>query len=254
MNPEELSAMLKRVEGQDASPEIGWEDTIRKAHRSRSLHMVTVAASVVLLLAGGAFAVKTMSDGDGRSGVAPASSPSVPAESTPGPAPSTSPDAKPQCSAQRQGLHADHGPQAGLPEAVENMRRVIAELAAACDYKGLEQLAGDDFSYRYGASGSAARYWRSIDRSEEITALMVKLLNTPYKKDDTLGPGAPVFYYWPAVHGPDPTERDFEALEGIYTDEEIQSIRDAIQQGGGYLGYRFGITDEGKWSFFLAGD
>jgi hypothetical protein len=43
---------------------------------------------------------------------------------------------------------------------------------------------------------------------------------------------------------------DREALRPLYGDEDFA----AFQEFGAYLGYRVGITEEGEWIFFVAGD
>ncbi len=56
-------------------------------------------------------------------------------------------------------------------------------------------------------------------------------------------------YLWPAAAAG--TEQDWSALRAaeLYTPEQLDSMR----QSGAYLGYR-GITSEGDWIFFVAGD
>ncbi len=59
---------------------------------------------------------------------------------------------------------------------------------------------------------------------------------------------------WPSAFAYDSWEEipsaDLEALRTIYTDEEL----DQIATFGAYAGWRVGITEEGVWRFFVAGD
>jgi hypothetical protein len=52
--------------------------------------------------------------------------------------------------------------QPGLPAPAAEMRRAIAEAAAACDYEALERLALSDgmFTYSFGEGEGPAAFWR----------------------------------------------------------------------------------------------
>jgi hypothetical protein len=69
-------------------------------------------------------------------------------------------DAGAMCSA--AGMSAELAEQAGLPAPVAEMRRAIAEAAAACDYEALEGLALSDgtFTYSFGGGERPAAFWR----------------------------------------------------------------------------------------------
>lgn len=256
---EELRAMFDRAEHGIEGRPLLWEETIMKARRSRQRHLTAAVAGTFLVLGGAVFALTSLVGGpEAGPPVAPASTPTP--DQSPSPPPSSASDssptpAAPRCSAQRQGLTGELDPQPSLPQAVQATRDRIAELAAACDYEGLERYAGkENFTFSFGDGGSAAEYWRSVDRREEVTALMVKLLSVKPARDDSLGDKGPVFYLWPGVAGPSPTEEDWAELEKVYTDEEIARFRRDFEMMGSYFGYRVGIDEEGKWLFFVAGD
>jgi hypothetical protein len=138
-------------------------------------------------------------------------------------------------------------PDQDLPDAVAEVRQRIADAAVACDYDALQAIAleQDGFTFSYGAETSAADHWAGLEeRGEDPLRTLVQLLSLPVTRNEA---GA---YAWPSAYTESPTEEDWAALEGIYSDEEIASFRAA----GSYLGYRVGITPEGDWQFFVAGD
>src|SRR5918996_6195875 len=86
-------------------------------------------------------------------------------------------EAAERCSA--SGMSAELAEQPGLPAPVAETRRAIAEVAAACDYEGLEGLAlsGGRFTYSFGEGEGPAAVWREAEgRGEEPLALLVRLL------------------------------------------------------------------------------
>jgi hypothetical protein len=134
---------------------------------------------------------------------------------------------------------------------VAETRLAIAEAAVACDYGRLEELAlaGGDFIYSFGGNvpptpGEASGFWRDEEeRGVEALATLVKLLDLPYAREGS-------DYVWPSAFKDDPTDADWEALEAIYTEEEIAGFKEF----GGYLGLRVGISLDGGWKFFVGGD
>lgn len=146
--------------------------------------------------------------------------------------------------------------QAGLPAPVVKMRRDIAAAAVACDYRRLEVLAlpGEErFSYSFGEDGRPARYWEEQENSgERVLAALVQVLNLPHAaiESQVRAEGSPKVFVWPSASRDDPTEEDWNAVRGLYTDEEIAQMKDF----GGYIGYRVGITPEGDWLYFVTGD
>ena len=144
------------------------------------------------------------------------------------------------------GLPADLTEQPGLPTGVAEMRRAIAEAAVACDYEALEGLALSEntFTYSFGNGEEPAAFWRDAEgRGEEPLALLVRLLALPNVKEGRL-------YTWPSAAGARATDEDWEALEAVFTEEEIAQWR----RFGAYIGYRVGITSAGDWAFYVAGD
>ncbi len=163
----------------------------------------------------------------------------------------TTAPARERCSA--SGLQADPEPQDGLPDAVARTRQEIVAAAVACDYDGLSELAGDEFSYTFGrAEQPPGEYWRDLEAGgEEPLRALVELLNMPYGTIDAEGatvyvwPSAFTYESWDAV-----PEEDRRALERLYDDEDFE----AFETSGAYLGYRVGIRGNGRWLYFIAGD
>lgn len=59
-----------------------------------------------------------------------------------------------------------------------------------------------------------------------------------------------VYYVWPRVHCSTRTSSDWDQVRDLYTDEEIEQMRDA----DAYYGFRVGIVENGDWIYFIAGD
>lgn len=180
----------------------------------------------------------------GSPGSVPVTIPSVP-DATTG---DTLPALEPTCSA--AGM-SPVGPQAGLPEVVAEMRADIVEAAASCDYETLEALAGEKILTSFGGGAFESFYeWR--DQGDDKLDLMVSLLSMPYGLQ--VIDGQPDIYAWPEVFTYDSwdeiSEDELDALRQIYTDEELGQS----EEFGGYALWRLGITEDGDWKFFLAGD
>jgi hypothetical protein len=145
---------------------------------------------------------------------------------------------------------ATSGPILSLPRAVQETRDAIVEAAHAFDYERLETLLDPaTFSYSFGESGDPVGYWQTLEEEGEVPILgdiLPVVLSMPFAEQDGI-------YVWPSVQANTPeswTEEDIAPLRQLYTDEEIDSFR----QAGGYLGWRAGIREDGTWLFFVAGD
>ena len=142
-----------------------------------------------------------------------------------------------------------------LPEPVAAKRAAIVAAAVACDYDALAALAGDPFSYSFGDSGDPAGHWRGLEGSNDVQTppmgTMVELLDMPY---GTIDAGGVTYYVWPSAFAYDSwaavPEVDQEPLRAIYGDADLASFA----RFGSYIGYRVGITADGTWSYFVAGD
>lgn len=147
--------------------------------------------------------------------------------------------------------------QPDLPERVREIRDRIVRAAVACDFEALEALAlaAPGFTYSFGAEGDPGGYWRREEdgRPPEPLRFLVGVLNRPYLRIEHTHRGE-VRYVWPSAFGYDSWEavppEDKKALEPLYGEEDFESFA----RFGGYVGYRVGITAEGDWEFFVAGD
>lgn len=154
----------------------------------------------------------------------------------------------PDCSAVGLPMPAE---QDGLPAPVAETRRAIAAAAIACDYRALEALGGTDLNTSFGGGGfQNLPLWEG--QGEGQLGTLIELFDTPYATQDF--EDLPRYYVWPSAFVFDSWEEippaDLEALHSIYTDEEL----DQIAGFGSYAGWRIGITEDGEWRFFVAGD
>jgi hypothetical protein len=140
-----------------------------------------------------------------------------------------------------------------LPEPVATTRRAIIEAATGCDIARLAQLGGD-LRYSFGGDDDPAQFWRDIEAGgPEPLPLetMVQLLALPF---GTVQAGDITYYVWPRAFAYDswdsvPAE-DRQALAVLYDDSD----QDGFAEFGAYIGYRIGITADGSWAYFVAGD
>jgi hypothetical protein len=149
----------------------------------------------------------------------------------------------------------------GLPPQVASMRLRIVAAARKCDYAALVRLGnerGRGLAFSFGATASAAAYWRMLERNgprPRPMEALVKVLALPYATVALDGRAVPRrrarFYVWPRAHRLHPSASDWRALRALYTQAQIDAMRGA---GIGYLGYRVGITPAGDWQYFIAGD
>lgn len=152
-------------------------------------------------------------------------------------------------------------PDQELPEETARMRADIAAAAVECDYEELERLAqaGErpfNFSFGAGPGDSAADHWRQLEDEEadlEVTGDLVRLLGL---EPATVDAGDDTIYVWPAAATRDvPTDEDWEALAQVLPEEAVSQMRQESETLGiGYLYYRIGITQDGDWIYFVAGD
>jgi hypothetical protein len=135
----------------------------------------------------------------------------------------------------------------GLPAVVESKRLAILDAAESGDYDAVAGLADpNEFRYTFGSpvSGGPAEYWRQVasDTPGRPLETLAAILTLPY----TLSRG---IYTWPFAFDQTPEE---------LTDYE-RGLLEPLGQAGAfagenYLGWRAGITPDGRWIFFIAGD
>ena len=144
--------------------------------------------------------------------------------------------------------------QGDLPALVAAMRADLLAASAACDFARLGAMAeANGTSYTFGGDTDPGVFWRDLEANGETPlAAMVRLLNLEPALFD-VGEGI-VFYVWPAVYAlsdwADATDVQRRELAGIFGADQLAGW----DSFGGYVGYRVGITTDGRWSFFVAGD
>lgn len=145
-----------------------------------------------------------------------------------------------------------------VPEPVRKMREQIVEAAASGDLERLRPLMG------IGAEQTQVTVGEPTDDpigtlkdlsgdpdGDEILAIMLDIVSTGFVH---VGQGtADDMYVWPYF-----AEKD---LKSLTPPERVELLRivtagdlSDMQEFGGYNFYRLGITPEGKWKFFTAGD
>ena len=135
----------------------------------------------------------------------------------------------------------------GLPQAVEDKRRLIFEMAASCDMEGLADLVlAEQATFSFGGESDPVRAWvRSARNGFDVMAWIVRLFNTAPAMDDART------YAWPAVHATN-SEEDWQELSGILSAAEFEQY--SLYRDSGWLGLRIGIAEDGTWRYIVAGD
>ncbi|OJH37971.1 hypothetical protein BON30_26990 [Cystobacter ferrugineus] len=128
------------------------------------------------------------------------------------------------------------------------MRRRIVAAAVACDYAALAALGdeqGKSLRFSFGPDEDLALFWRKAEQEQgqPVLARLVKILNLPYTKQGEL-------YVWPTAFRDNATAQDFDALEGILPDAQLQ----AMKRERSYYGLRVGISGNGDWQMAVSGD
>ena len=145
-----------------------------------------------------------------------------------------------------------------LPEPVRRMRALIMEACASGDIERLRPLLsggenGTQLSFGQ-VSGDPIEHLRSLsgdDNGHEILAILYEVLATGYVRLDEGEPGE--MYVWPyffAVPLENLTDPQRVELFKLVTAGDYEDMKNF----GAYIFYRIGISPEGRWIFFVAGD
>lgn len=149
-----------------------------------------------------------------------------------------------------------------LGEDVNRTRTWILDGALRCDLDALEELALEGeggFAYSFGVEKSPAKFWRMLEKLPESQLggpkpmeALVAILNLSYCEEHVPTPSGDerIIYAWPSVQCADRTDEDWDALEDLYSKKQVRQMREFDL----YLGYRAGITEDGDWIYFIAGD
>lgn len=143
------------------------------------------------------------------------------------------------------------------PEPVQRLRRLIIEAAASGDIEKLRPLVNPGPNQaRVDGDGSedpiaALKSFSGDPEGLEVLAIMLDLLSTGYAHMDKGTPEE--VYVWPYFAG--------KPLNTLTAPEKVELLRIItagdladMQEYGNYSFYRIGITPDGQWKFFTAGD
>lgn len=138
-----------------------------------------------------------------------------------------------------------------LPAPVAEKRSAILAAARAREYEALARLADKrQFTYTFGGTqpGGPSAYWRRTAEAgaSDPARILAALLQMPYTREQNI-------YVWPFAYDRPPaslTPAERRVLAPIATEREIEAWAEA----GSYYGWRAGITADGRWIFFVAGD
>lgn len=145
-----------------------------------------------------------------------------------------------------------------LPEPVLRMRNQIVEAAKTGDLEKLRPLIGSGDEQTQlslgGIDGDPITYLKELagdEGGQEILAIIEEVLSAGYVH---MEPGTPnEFYVWPYFFA--------LPLDKLTPPQRVELFKiitagdyDDMKTYGAYIFYRIGITPDGKWSFFIAGD
>lgn len=147
---------------------------------------------------------------------------------------------------------------AKLPEPVRRMRELIVEACKSGDIEKLRPLIGigdsltqlsltdiegDPIAFLKGLSGDT--------EGQEILAILQEVLDSGYVR---LDPGTPQeLYVWPYFFAYPLAKLDAKQRVELFKIVTAGDYED-MKQYGTYIFYRVGITPQGRWTFFVAGD
>jgi hypothetical protein len=145
-----------------------------------------------------------------------------------------------------------------LPEPVKRMHQLIVEACKSGDLEKLRPLIGSGDSQTQLTLGEIdgdpidfVRQLAGDDQGQEILAILAEILEAGYVRVDAGTPEElyvwPYFFALPLEKLTPPQRVELFRIVTAGDFEEMKSI-------GAYLFYRVGITPEGRWSFFVAGE
>ncbi len=155
---------------------------------------------------------------------------------TPAPAPAPEPELEPA---------PEPDPLDVLPAEVLATRDALRAAAEAEDWDALGALIPDEeFSSNFGGETDHLEYYRSL--GTDVFTELLAVLDDPFVTDEDTTIWPELHHRVPFAFGPD--ER--EALEDRHGADRLANWEAA----GQYLGWRVGISSDGAWLFFIAGD
>ncbi|TWG94671.1 hypothetical protein L598_003500000120 [Mesorhizobium sp. J18] len=145
-----------------------------------------------------------------------------------------------------------------LPEPVRRMHELIVEACRSGDVEKLRPLlgTGDDGTQISlgGLEGDPIDFLRELsgdDEGQEILAILLEVLEAGFVH---LNQGDPSeIYVWPYFFALPLDKLDARQRVELFTLVTAGDYQD-MKTFGAYIFYRVGITPEGRWLFFVAGD
>lgn len=145
-----------------------------------------------------------------------------------------------------------------LPEPVRRMRELIVEACKSGDIQKLRSLVGTGDSATQlsltDVEGDPIDFLKSLSgdtEGQEILAIMEEVMNAGYVHLDAGTPQE--LYVWPYFFALPLDKLDARQRVELFKIVTAGDYED-MKQFGTYIFYRVGITPEGKWAFFVAGD
>ena len=145
-----------------------------------------------------------------------------------------------------------------LPFPARKMRDLILQAALSGDVEKLRPYLGygDDVTMLSlgGHEEDPIEFLKSLSGDpdgHEILAIMTEILEAPLVKTEPV-PGE-VVYVWPYFYAYPFDKLTPEQRVGMYRIITHGDYEEMVQFGS-YIFYRLGITPEGRWRFFVAGD
>ncbi len=150
-----------------------------------------------------------------------------------------------------------HTELSALPEPVKKMRERILEAARSGNIDAMHPIVEMNElkpTVSFGGANDPVAYWKQTSgdgQGREIMAIMIEILQMPFVR--TAAGTSNEMYVWPylALLKPDKlTPAQQVDLYRLISPDEAKTMKEF----GGYIHYRLGISPDGTWHFFVAGD
>lgn len=145
-----------------------------------------------------------------------------------------------------------------LPEPVRRMHDLLVEAAKSGEIERLRPLLGpgdDMVQLSFGdVEGDPIEFLKGLSgdpEGQEILAIMEEVLNAGFVHLEAGTPNE--IYVWPYFFGIPLDKLDARQKVELFKIVTAGDLED-MKQFGTYIFYRVGITPEGRWAFFVAGE
>ncbi|MDP2620377.1 MAG: hypothetical protein Q8P46_09400 [Hyphomicrobiales bacterium] len=144
-----------------------------------------------------------------------------------------------------------------LPAPVARLREQIIEAARSGDIERLRPiLDGNGITpvFSFGGDTDAIQFWKDVSgdgEGRELLAIMIEVFEAGFVRVKHDGPSE--IYVWPYFAEVPLSGLSPEQQVELYKLVTAQDVKD-MEEFGAYIFYRAGITPDGQWQFFVAGD